>query len=259
MSKILQSERISNFTIDVALREKIGKRFQSDPEYFNLESPHLFRAKQILNNVFPNSQSKVIIDIGAGDGTISEEIVSLFKCNNLHAFEPQKNQYEKLSKKSLTIPSITPYHCALGSSPNKLELNINHNIGSSSFHAKNSSISNNYYNEKLSKEKTELVEVKTLDSFNFQTDIDLIKVDIQGFEIEALKGALNTLKKTKLVLIEMQNHDFYVDAPKYYEIDAFMRQVGFDFCFHVQMSRSYKIHRELEWDALYINQDLSTN
>ena len=256
-SKFLQFERVSNFIIDAALREKISQKIQSDPAFFNPGSPHLLRAKEILDNVFPNNQSKVILDIGAGDGTISNEIISIFECKALHAFEPQKHQFKKLASKTGKNPIIIPYNCALGSSPNKLELNINYNLGSSSFHAKNEGITDEYYSEKLNMEKTELADVKTLDSFNFQADIDLMKLDIQGFEIEALNGAKDTMKRTKLILLEMQNHDFYVNAPKYFEIDEFMRNSGFDFCFHIQMPRSYRINRELEWDSIYINRQLS--
>lgn len=255
----LRFEKVSNFAIEAALRDKIAHRIQSEPDFFQLASPHLLRAKQVLESLFPNRQSGVIVDVGAGDGTVSTEIVNLFKCNILYAFEPQRIQFEQIVKKTSVTPSIVPFHCALGSSPSTLELNITRNAGSSSFYVKNEANSNKYYSDSLTKERTEQVEVKTLDSFGFVTEIDLIKLDVQGYEIEVLKGALNTLKRTKLVLLEMQNHDFYLESPKYFDLDTFMRLSGFTFGFHIPMPRSFKINREYEWDALYINDDLRRN
>jgi hypothetical protein len=47
--------------------------------------------------------------------------------------------------------------------------------------------------------------IKTLDSFEFP-QIDYLKVDIEGFELQFLKGAAETIKRTKPVInIEIKN------------------------------------------------------
>ncbi len=48
------------------------------------------------------------------------------------------------------------------------------------------------------------IEIRTLDRIlkNFPGEIDLLKMDIEGFEIDALMGASETLARTKHVLIE---------------------------------------------------------
>ena len=48
------------------------------------------------------------------------------------------------------------------------------------------------------------IECRSLDSFNF-TDVDYIKIDVDGFEIPLLKGAKETLRKNNPVInIEMK-------------------------------------------------------
>jgi len=55
------------------------------------------------------------------------------------------------------------------------------------------------------------IPLKTLDSFDF-SDIDMIKIDVEGFEEEILAGALKTIEKNKPVLvIEQQKHEYKND------------------------------------------------
>lgn len=46
-------------------------------------------------------------------------------------------------------------------------------------------------------------EMRTLDSFNFQ-DVDFMKIDTEGYELQVLQGAVETLKRCKPVLIVEQ-------------------------------------------------------
>jgi hypothetical protein len=56
-----------------------------------------------------------------------------------------------------------------------------------------------------------VIPMKTLDSFDFP-NIDLIKIDVEGFEGEILKGAMETIERHKPVLvIEQQKHEYQND------------------------------------------------
>jgi FkbM family methyltransferase len=45
------------------------------------------------------------------------------------------------------------------------------------------------------------IEVKKLDNFNINSKINVIKIDVEGFELDVLKGALEAIKKDKPKLI----------------------------------------------------------
>ena len=66
------------------------------------------------------------------------------------------------------------------------------------------------------------VKVNTLDSlFGDLEIIHLIKIDIEGYELNALKGGLNTLKKVQNLLIEFSPHlckDPYEEAKNFFNI-----------------------------------------
>ena len=81
-----------------------------------------------------------------------------------------------------------------------------------------------------------------------------MKLDVQGFEIEALKGAVNCLSRTYFVLIELSNHDYYKHGAKYFEVDDFLRQIGFELQTFIPSLRDK--NKILEWDSIYMNKKL---
>lgn len=62
---------------------------------------------------------------------------------------------------------------------------------------------------------------------------DLIKLDVQGYELEVMKGATACLKSAQAVLLEVSLIDLYKNNPLLHDVTAFMHQRGFvayDFC-----------------------------
>lgn len=60
-----------------------------------------------------------------------------------------------------------------------------------------------------------------------------LKLDVQGFEIEALKGAARTLQKTELIALEISTIRINEAAPIFHEVIEYLKGLGFvayDFC-----------------------------
>ena len=71
-----------------------------------------------------------------------------------------------------------------------------------------------------------------LDDFcdeNNITDIDILKMDIQGGEFSALRGAANLLKekKIKLIYLETYYREQYVDQPLFHDISKLLHGYGY--------------------------------
>jgi len=98
-------------------------------------------------------------------------------------------------------------------------------------------------------DSTLTVRAETLDNFMNLIDLDMfgridyIKTDCQGFDLEVLKGAKNTLKHTAIVTCESENLD-YINAknsPK--GLENFLNEIGFEYVNRV--STRSKILRKL--------------
>lgn len=60
-------------------------------------------------------------------------------------------------------------------------------------------------------------------------EIDFIKLDIQGAELEAFQGGVRSLKNVLAIISEVEFVPMYVDQPLFGDVDAFLRQQGFMF------------------------------
>jgi hypothetical protein len=76
------------------------------------------------------------------------------------------------------------------------------------------------------------VEIVTLDSIVDQHSIkapDLLKLDVQGFEMEVLKGAVKCLQGTRYILTETSFAPLYKDEPLFLDYVRFLAPYGFVF------------------------------
>ena len=132
---------------------------------------------------------KNIIDVGAcvGDSSL---VFGDFTTKSIYAFEPTSANYNHLLR-TIALNNATriiPVKKALGSKPDRMKISVNG--GSSSLVFDNHTSFDD-------------VEVITLDSFVREHDIEVgfIKVDIEGFEQEFLKGARETIATQKPAML----------------------------------------------------------
>jgi FkbM family methyltransferase len=140
-------------------------------------------------------QKRTCIDIGANVGLWACDLVKSF--DHVIAFEPV-TEFIECFKKNVQGSNYTMYQMALGRAESFIEMNIvQGNTGHT--HIDQSSIGKG------------TIPLKTLDSFNL-TNVDMIKIDVEGFEGEILAGAMKTIEQNKPVLvIEQQKHEYQND------------------------------------------------
>ena len=141
----------------------------------------------------------LIFDIGAEDGASCERYSRLFTKPILHAFEPRPDQFGIMKGKFNDNKSIYLNNVAVGSKKEIKKFNQIKGGGRSSFFK--STVDN------LSDQTQIDVQVITIDEYvnkNNIKRINLLKIDVQGFEDEVLKGAQETLKLNKIDIIETE-------------------------------------------------------
>jgi hypothetical protein len=101
-------------------------------------------------------------------------------------------------------------------------------------------------------EKTIPVKVSTLDTFFEDYEgVLLIKLDVQGAELNILKRGKETLSKTRLVLTEALNAKLYEGGCQYFELDELLRKSGFKM--H-SIFADYNYAGTRYFDVLYVNE-----
>lgn len=151
------------------------------------------------------------IDVGANVGLHSVRFSKIFK--NVFSYEPSSLNFECLKKNTESLANVNINQFALGDREEILEISIPSeydNCGAFSF-VDFKNLENN-----LIKEKSK---IDILDRFNLSPE--LIKVDTQGYELNVLKGSMETLKRSKPVLI------LEVSKKNFSEIDTFLSTFGY--------------------------------
>ena len=140
---------------------------------------------------------------------------------------------------------------ALGNEVGIQEFNKNEYRHSSSFYEIEID-NNNFPSSKTTKIN---VEINTLDNIAPKLDLIgtvLLKLDVQGFEMEALRGGKNTLKNhIDYIIIEISFKKLYNNQPTYTELNKFLNEQNFELVtlldFNLGKDKSY-----IEADFLYI-------
>ena len=130
---------------------------------------------------------------------------------------------------------VVPF--ALASLNSKLSLNISRDVGKTSSYKPNMKYLSQYPNsDRFETIKTEVVEAKTIDEIKL-ANIDFIKLDIQGGELNALKGASESLNSVLGIELEVEFKDLYLDQPLFGDICGFLVDKGFEFIDFVNLCR----------------------
>ena len=172
-----------------------------------------------------------ICDIGAHHGEISQKLSGLFPSAKIYSFEPYSTSFKVLQKKGELNQQIIPVHCALSSSEGELNLYVNAQDSTNSL-SPTGEMGQKYQSWQTKTISTEIVPVLTLDSWgtkNSVNEIELIKLDVQGFELNVLKGAQKYLGSSiRLIYTEVEFVKIYEENCLYFELESFLRQFNFE-------------------------------
>ena len=151
----------------------------------------------------------VILDIGANIGSHTIYWAMEREASKVYAFDPFNRVFDVLAR-NIELNSLQDRVFA-----------FNVGLSDEETHAKSGNIfSGNLGSTQFFKEENGDFILKTLDSFNITDPIDLIKIDVEGHEVEVLKGGLNTITKNKPVLVIESFH-------RKAEVDAVLFPLGY--------------------------------
>lgn len=172
------------------------------------------------NDLIQLSNNESFVDAGAYIGDTLELFIKLTnnKFNNVYCFEPSGNNFDKLTlikKKYNDDSRIKPWKAGLYSE--------NCSLGFEDDSLSSSNSINSYYNGKNT------VDVFALDKI-INDQVTFIKMDIEGAELDALKGAKQMISnyKPKLAICIYHNSEHFITIPNY------IRSLRRDYKFYVR-------------------------
>lgn len=161
-------------------------------------------------------QPKTILDIGAFEGKWTALVAEIWPQAHFIMVEPNIAKKDLLENQVRGVDAEIHF-CLLGAEDGKTVPFAFMEAGSSVL-------------EERSDVPRKIVELPLtrLDTLlDCRSDIDLMKVDAQGYELEILKGASNALKGTKAVILEVALIEINRGAPLMHEVIRFMHEIGF--------------------------------
>jgi len=199
----------------------------------NYKLHHEFQNKYQVTNTFVSLESlnkkgfvpDIIIDVGCGYGEWFLKANKIFNNSKFYLFDADKTNEKKLNKLKTKFENMNYKICLLSDEPKKQRF---YRMG---------------YGSSVYEEKSDYPrEVDNLDSstLNQELDIDLIKksknmikLDVQGAELDVLKGLQDNLSLFEIVILEASLREHNLRSPLFHEVCEFMKQKNYtiyDFC-----------------------------
>ena len=153
-----------------------------------------------------NKKFNTVLDVGAWCGTWSHAMQKY--STKIIAFEPNAIHFDCLQKNLNEFTNITCNNNAIGDKNGMVSLTTEDAT----------------QNTRIEKESGN-ISMFTIDSFNYN-DIDLIKIDVEGYEMKVLEGATETLKTVKFLMVELNSNTKRYGSSNA-KVEKHIRSLGF--------------------------------
>lgn len=172
---------------------------------------------------FSNTGNEVFVDAGAYVGDTLEQFIwkNIGSFKKIYAFEPGERQYNAMQRRiqrliqewDIEPQKFVCVQAGLGQKDSVIPFRYN----------TNAPLSSNFISANDSEAK--LVQVHSLDSFMGDETVTMIKADIEGFELEMLKGAKTLIKRCQPKLAI----SIYHKPEDFFEIPMFIHSLVPDY------------------------------
>jgi FkbM family methyltransferase len=206
-------------------------------------------------------ESPVIFDIGAYRGETAQRYRSLFPNSTIYCFEPFIESFERLRVRFQNDKKIIPFPLAVTENAGCREFFVNRFDATNSL-LRRPSTGRRYYHEAGTVKMVTEVSTTSIDEFIAAHPLEtsaLVKLDIQGGELSALRGAVKLLssERAALLYVEVVFVPHYQRQPLFHEICAFLADFGYT------LFNIYELHAsdngQLRMgDALFVNRQIRT-
>jgi FkbM family methyltransferase len=198
---------------------------------------NFFSIYNVLYPVFKRKQDKfeiellkehikpgdVVFDIGANIGFYAKILSPLAgPAGRVHCFEPDTINFKHLVKATKNLPNVILNHNAIGPKTESIKI----------YTSKDLNVDHRTYKPEEYDQEIDIDAVSIDDYVKGLDDkkVDFIKMDIQGFEMQAIKGMLNTLRGNPSIkmISEFWPYGLRKSGSSLIEYFNYLRELGFN-------------------------------
>jgi len=237
--------------------------FRKDFHFKVLEKINNFKRLN-FKNAFNDQQllmigkkNLIIFDVGAHIGKTIKKYQSNFPISKIYAFEPYPPLYNELSNKFKNNSEINISQIGLSNKSGTTTFYLSKYENLNSFKKPNHRAWGFDDHYTIQVETTSLEKYCSKNSINY---IDILKIDVQGSELDLLEGSEDLLinEKIGIIYIEWQVVPLYENHSLYFEISDFLKQFGYELfnIYNVNEARS----GQMRWaDAIFTSKSIRKN
>lgn len=180
------------------------------------------------HDVFINRPFSSIVDVGANRGQFALLMSGLYPEARIIAFEPLAEPYRKLMNVIADRPKLRAFNAAIGPDRTTMPMNVSKRDDSSSL------LPISKMQEKVfpntGHARIDHVRVAPLGDFIGELDLaqpSLLKIDVQGFELEVLRGSADCLDRFSSIYVEASFIELYEGQALASDIIDYLHDRGF--------------------------------
>jgi FkbM family methyltransferase len=196
----------------------------------------------------------LVIDVGANEGQFARKLREIYR-GEIISLEPVSWAFEKLEPLAHTVHGWRAYKVAAGSSQSQVDINVSNKTNFSSL-LEPSAYSESRFGKDVATNIKEAISVRRLDEFLRQVVPDIgkrrifLKLDTQGYDLEAFRGASGILDRIYILQSEVSLIHLYENMPHWtISINEYERS-GFGVLGLFPVARDRNSGQIIEYDCL---------